>query len=310
MIPAKGPRLAHASRAQAEVSHPSRVRGLGPRAFGANHVRRRGGVLVEFALVALVLYLLFAAIVELGRATFLAQAAQDAVRVAARELALMPLPAEAGFEQALADPRVLERVFDPTLLVVDLETSGDLDAFFAAAPLVNQALRPLMILDRPVVDGVQRRFLRFPGALLKTADDQTFTVGVPRVVQRDGDGIETIEWLPVLEEIRPGAFSALGPDGGVAALRINVPYQAASLGSFREAPGGPFEPNLAFANLADDGAVEVLQDGALGIPAAEGGIGAYAGPYGLGRLLALGEEIRPFRKLISAQAVFRRESFE
>ena len=38
--------------------------------------------------------------------------------------------------------------------------------------------------------------------------------------------------------------------------------------------------------------------------------GPYDGAFGLGRQFALGAAVRPFRKLISAQAVFRREAFE
>jgi hypothetical protein len=43
----------------------------------------------------------------------------------------------------------------------------------------------------------------------------------------------------------------------------------------------------------------------------DGGVGPYAGAYGLGRQLALGgRTVRPFRKLISAQAIYRREVVE
>ena len=43
----------------------------------------------------------------------------------------------------------------------------------------------------------------------------------------------------------------------------------------------------------------------------DGAVGPYAGPYGLGRQLALaGRTLRPFRKLISAQAIYRREVVE
>ena len=39
------------------------------------------------------------------------------------------------------------------------------------------------------------------------------------------------------------------------------------------------------------------------------GTGPYSGAYGLGEHLALGQSLRPFRRLISAQAIFRREVF-
>ena len=42
---------------------------------------------------------------------------------------------------------------------------------------------------------------------------------------------------------------------------------------------------------------------------ATGGNQTYSGPYGLGRQYALGHEVRPFRRLLSGQAMFRREVF-
>ena len=105
-------------------------------------------------------------------------------------------------------------------------------------------------------------------------------------------------------------FSVLSPDGGLVAVRVHVPYQAAALASYHTAPGGPFEPNLQLPNLADDGAVAV----AVGSPAPPGDLlggfepdGAYGGPYGLGRLFTLGNEVRPFRRLFAAQSIQRRE---
>ena len=48
---------------------------------------QRGGVMVEFALVSLALYLLLAALIGIGRWLAITQAAQDAARIAAREIA-------------------------------------------------------------------------------------------------------------------------------------------------------------------------------------------------------------------------------
>jgi hypothetical protein len=56
--------------------------------------------------------------------------------------------------------------------------------------------------------------------------------------------------------------------------------------------------------------VQSLND-APGGPLDDGAIGPYAGQFGLGRQLALaGRTLRPFRKLISAQAIYRREVVE
>jgi hypothetical protein len=316
--------------------------------------RQRGAALVEFALIALALYLLLAGGIEIGRAVFSAQLLQDVARAAARELALTRLPASTTFDDALEDCDVRRKIFDPAFLVIDLDRVGDLDAHFAEMPLVNQMLRPLMIVDIVTIDGQRRRLLRYPGALLRNRETdpcgfsrvqmQTteFTVGIPMVVGRDRKGHETITWVPVIEEVRPdpddkrsGPFSVNGPgivqDGsgnglrGVVALRINYPYQAAMLSAYRPRPRRIYEPNLRRPVLADDGAVTQLeappgdfvtrsaseQVSRPGTEFVEGGeVGPYAGPYGLGRLEALGESVRPFRRVISAQAIFRREVFE
>ena len=124
-------------------------------------VRRpeRGAALVEFALVSLVLYLLLAGTIEFGRLMFDANALQDVARVAARELAVAPIRADVTFDYALScDPAsdanclvdLKSRIFDPACLVVDLNdpaVAPDPDGFFAAMPVVNRALRTLMITE-------------------------------------------------------------------------------------------------------------------------------------------------------------------
>lgn len=303
------------------------------------HRARRGAVLVEFALVALVLYVVLAAVIEFGRALLLAQGAQAAADVAARELALAPLPASLTFDQALETAYVRERVYDAAFLAIDVATQipdvdglagiggADVDAFFAGLPVVNRALRPLMI--RGTVDlgpelG-QRELIRYPGALLVDPEappgSSGLTVAIPEVVARnEQEGEETIRWRRVLEEVRadpltpvdPAAspFSALSPDGGLVAVRVHVPFQAAALASYRTPPEGPFAPNLAFPNVSDDPEVQL----APGAPQPPGQLiagvppdGVYGGPYGLGRLYALGTEVRPFRRLFAAQSLQRRE---
>src|SRR5205823_588706 len=140
-----------------------------------------------------------------GRMMFSAQAVQDAARVAARELALMPLDAGFTFDEALANANVTARIFNPACLVIDRAAfAGDpdpdaaLDAFVAGLPVANRALRSLMIVDL----GPSRNLLRYPGALLQTpasADcvsaDTThptlttnLTVGIPRITGRSAEG--------------------------------------------------------------------------------------------------------------------------
>lgn len=323
-------------------------------------VRREGGAaLVEFALVALVLYLLLAGVIDFGRMMFSSNAVQDAARLAARELAVAPVGANVTFDYALGcDPAtdtaclvdLRRRIFDPACLVVDLDdpaVSADPDGFFAALPVVNRALRPLMITDP-----AQPNILRYPGALLSDGSGNAcaaigpngaagltgLTVGIPLVEARDAAGVETIRWVPVVEEIRAadsaacpsrGPFSlvylsalddcgALGadplPDRGLAAVRVNYPFQAALLtGFFPPVPTAtdPLPPNIGTPILADDGSVQQVNDAPGSVLGDAGAIGAYAGPYGLGRQLALaGKTVRPFRRLISAQAIYRREVFQ
>jgi hypothetical protein len=318
----------------------------------------RGAALIEFALVSLIVYLLLAGAVEFGRMMFGANALQDAARLAARELAVAPLRANVTFDYALTcDPAadganclqdLRRRIFDPACLVVDFDdpaVSTDPDGFFAAMPVVNRALRSLMITE-PSRPNLQR----YPGALLGddvgaacsavgpngAAAPTGFTVGIPLL--DSASGIDTITWVPVVQEIRAaqdfdcparGPFSLtyvaaqddcgpLGadplPDRGLAAVRINYPYQAAMLSGFRTpvpTATDPLPPNLSTFITADDGGTQ-QNNAPPGSPVDDGGaIGPYAGEFGLGRQLALaGKTVRPFRKLISAQAIFRREAFE
>jgi hypothetical protein len=285
---------------------------------------------------------------------FDANALQDVARLAARELALAPVRADATFDYALGCEAATDanclidlraRVFDPNCLVVDLDdpaVAADPDGYFAAMPVVNRALRTMMITEpaRPNI-------LRYAGALLSTGNAAPcsaagpngaaaatgLTVGIPFVEARGANGTESIRWVPVLEEIRSGQdadcpargpFSLVYlavtddcgpldadplPDRGLAAVRVNYPYQAATLSGFvPSAPtaGDPLPPNIGNPILADDSGPQ--SNTAPGSTLDDGAVGPYAGPYGLGRQFALaGRTVRPFRKLLSAQAIYRRE---
>ena len=308
--------------------------------------------------MSVVLYLLLAGTVEFGRLMFGANAVQDAARLAARELALAPIRPNVTFEYALScdpadDPNCLvdlrRRVFDPACLVVDYNdpaVGADPEGYFAAMPVVNRALRTLMITE-PSRPGI----IRYPGALLSDnaglacsaigpsgqAGPTGLTVGIPFITESLA-GSETITWVPVLQEIRSaqdaecparGPFSLLYvgaqddcgaldadplADRGLAAVRINYPYQAAMLGGFRSPLATEVDPlpsNIATPIVADEGSISESNATPGGLQPDDGAIGAYAGPYGLGRQLALaGLTIRPFRRLISAQGLYRREVFQ
>lgn len=282
------------------------------------HLRtNRGQSLVEFSLIALALYFIFGAIIDMGRALFISQTLQDAARVLSRELAVTPLPPEMTFAEALTDTEVRSRVFDRKRLVVDLdalEAAGvSVDDYLS--PVVNRALRPLMITDQVTIGGEERTFLRYPGALITDNNPDPsdpfssgFIVGVPMVVGRDADtGIETIDWVPLAEEIQPGSFLLSSPERGLVALRLNYPYQGSVLSAWRNVGG--FNQVVS----ADDTAVAIVDndgftpDGVVFDPGQETGV--YAGSFGLGRQFAMADTVRPFRRLLSAQAIFRREIF-
>ena len=319
----------------------------------------RGAALVEFALVSLVLYLLLAATIDFGRLMFDANAVQDVARLAARELAVAPVRANATFDYALScDPSsdanclvdLKARVFDPACLVVDLSDPAvalDIDGYFAAMPVVNRALRQLMITEssRP-------NLMRYAGALVNDggaaacsavgpsgqAAPTGLTVAIPLVNSRDASGVETITWVPVLQEIRatldadcpvrgPFSFAYVAnaddcgplpsdpvPQRGLVAIRVNYPFQAAGLTGFRSSPPTDVDPmprNIGNFIVADDTGVQQI-NAAPGDPVDDpGAVGPYAGSFGLGRQLALaGRTVRPFRKVVSAQAIFRREVIE
>ena len=312
-----------------------------------NRARQRGSVLVEFALVSLVLWTLFAVAIDFGRLMFSAQALQDAARIAARELAIRPLRADfvpmapgesGGFDAALQDPTVISQIFNPACLVIDLnnpdtDTDSEIDAFLATLPVVNKALVPLMFVD---LSG-GRRLLRYPGALLVdssgsgfgcgTQPATGFVVAVPEVVSHNP---ETIRWLRVVEEVRrnpddwtTGSFNLSDPNDppdptvprGLIAIRFNYPYEAAAISSFQPNPAGPAEATITNPNYADEGGVIVSPDTPTpgetieDDPDVPGPFGPYTGPYGLGRQLAFASTVRPYSRVLAGQAIARREIF-
>lgn len=302
-----------------------------------------GGIILEFAIIALVVYVVFAGIVEMGRVIMSGQILQAAARSGARELSLTPLPADATFDTAMVQPDVLQRVFDPRFLVINLDSvSGSLDSYFAQLPVINRLLRPLMIYDNPtfsVSDGsggttIQSyHLLRYPGTLLR--EGNWFTVRIPRVDSRDSSGVETISWLPVVGEARvdpadpntgsfsvsapaPGTYSS--PLRGTVALVIYYPFQSSLLTGYRPNATDPMGVNSGNYNIADDSSVNAGGGGIVTYPTYPFGslslaspidsAGAYGGVYGLGKQYARGTTVRPYRSLLSAQSIYQREVFQ
>lgn len=275
---------------------------------------------MEFALVSFALYLLMVVLLDLGRGTLAAQTIQGAADVLVQELARAPLPATADFSEALEHPYVKSSIFDEELLVVvldaSLQTPAQIDAHFAAMPIVNQMLRPLMISD-VLPGGSGAPVLRYPGALVQTPSGG-YTVFVPIVEDRQWTGqntlgFEDIRWSRVVEEVTPNAVShfpinSTGHLAGFVNLRINYPYQAAAMSAYHpdDAVYGP-----EHVVIANDGAVTESNS----LPSGYSAVGAtnpaqasiYSGKYGLGHHFAVGERVRPYRKVLSAQAAARRE---
>ena len=86
-------------------------------------------------------------------------------------------------------------------------------------------------------------------------------------------------------------------DRGLAAVRLNYPYQAATLSGFQPQAAtalDPLPPNVSASIPADDAAVTEL-NAAPGSPIDDNGaVGTYAGRFGLGSQLALaGRVVRP-----------------
>ncbi|QDU27039.1 hypothetical protein ETAA8_21230 [Anatilimnocola aggregata] len=229
-----------------------------------------------------------------------------------------------------------KQVYDPHYLVlrrddVILPEGGLNMSFVGQLPTVNQQLIPLMVRDE--ID--EERYLRYPGAIVaddNTADDPAvpaptgYLVMIPLVSERSALGAETIRWVPVLEPILMAnsavpsmpedQFPITSSHRGIVALRINYPSQSAAMTSFRPAASS-LQPNIGQPNVANDDLVTTDPDSEY---APEGDLVApdednihrttYRGIYGLGRQQALGQQVRPFRRVISAQAIYRREIFQ
>ncbi len=289
-------------------------------------VHRSGQSLVEFAVVALVLYMLLAAILTFGHMLYVAQGLQSAADLAAREISRTPLPAVTTFEDVLDDGS-LDEIYSDHYLVYDLDTLPQGSSFFEdivpSWPIVNRQLATMMIVDRPDFDGdgtPDRQLIRYPGALLSDPSTPSqFTVGIP-LVDRDANGTETIRWVRVIEEIEnddnADPFNIESTQRGIVALRINYPFQSASMSSFQSNQAGPFEPTVGSPNLANDGSVTennpADRPGDLIVQplvSDQNYAGTYGGTYGLGAQGALGQVVRPYRRVISAQAIYRREIF-
>ena len=300
---------------------------------------RRGQSLVEFALVALVVYLLMAAIITFGFALFAAQTNQQVVDVAAREISRTPIPLQFAatggtikledvlYGNANANPELTDvrsRVFDEHYLALDvtgMDATG-IRTLIGQLPVVNQMLTTLMFVDE--VDGQQ--IMRYPGTLINDTESSDDPTGpspsgfLVRIAATDGRHADVIDWVrafePLSEDDRtgaanPGPYELTSADRGVVSLRLNYPFQSAVMSSFRNDPDAddyPFDETIGRRNTVAGAQVVPLPNNATAAPI-DRTTGPYAGDIGLGSQGAFAEEVRPFTKLIVNQAVYRREVF-
>ena len=222
-------------------------------------------------------------------------------------------------------------LFDEAQLVLPATTTVD-DPNLA---LINRLLLPLYIYD---VDIGQ---LRYPGTVVRNpSGDLTVLIPIVGFGNRDpSTGVETItQWRKVVEEITPnGDPNTPGPyaldstttgtlEPGMVALRINYPYQSGALVAYiqTDQSGNPVPPSETLGRddlsnvpiQVDDSQVTVQADLPNGYtlespmpnPIVQGG--AHRGTYGLGEMKAFATTVRPYRKVLTAQAIYRREVFE
>lgn len=288
---------------------------------------RRGQALLEFALIALVLYLLLAGTLTFGLLFWSGSVIQQAVSTGAQEIARMPLPATGSLglgnlerpgDTVMDLPQFRDEIYDESMLVIkvsDVAASGLSFAQYANEhlPLINRLLSQVYIFDASYDPDGSGGVYRYPGAIVQHGGEDTILIPIVR-------SASNVEWIAPVEESlgssNVGTFSVVR--GGTVALRINYPYQSAVMSSFEDADSG--ESNVDKVISADDSR---LSDGSLGRYTLRIDHNAYmsdatnihGGRFGMGRQFALPSErvgrfgVRPFRKVISAQAIYRREAF-
>ena len=281
---------------------------------------RRGNVLLEFSLIALVLFMLLAFIMDFGRATYSAQSVTQAADHIAREIAVATLPDNLTFTD-LGDANIAPRlknagIYSEDFLVIDI-TDQPNDQYLLTyldtvnppngLPTGNKLLIPLMI----VMDHTQNanipagsRWLAYPGALVASKTAPTgFTALIP-TVQYGAGGTEAIadqsKWLHVVE-LDPTAFQVASAHRGIASVRVNYPFQAVAISGRYRDPNNPGADPASLQDAYIEAKGDELQPGQVG--------GPYSGAQGLGQQAAFTKTVRPFRRIVSGQGVYRRENF-
>ena len=237
------------------------------------------------------------------------------------------------------------QIYDESLLVIPDSVwgpsspfNGDFQAYVATLPLLNRLLAPVMIRE----PGQNRT--RYPGALV-TNDAGELTVLIPLVAYNyngvvDGfqcSGETIVEWVAPVEEIRvdhdgDASTQREGPYQlasatesandipsfvrGMVALRINYPAQSTTLINRTNLPAAD-NPDGQVGQVIVVANDQSLSDGDTGCytlvvndpPVPNGPAEPFGGRYGLGSLAVLKGNVRPYRQVMTFQAIYRREVF-
>ena len=280
------------------------------------------------------LVILIGATISFGLFFYQANVLQQAVDTTAQEIARFPFAATGqlglgDLDADFTDPNLLMnqedfkvQIYDERFLIIpdaDWEAApynGSFRDYVTQLPLLNRLLTQVMVRDETYEGGVTR----YPGAIVTNQTTDEATILIP-LVEYAANGAETIvQWVAPVEEIRPGgnegpysltaSNTATSFVPGMVALRINFPAQSTTLINRVGAAGQVIVE-------ADDSAVA---DGNVGtvyslvVPNDTGlaDTSIHSGRYGLGRQAALfiASGVRPYRKVLSVQAIYRREVFQ
>ena len=226
--------------------------------------------------------------------------------------------------------------------------NGDFQEFVDSLPLLNRLLVQVMVRDNEmtrypgtiVQNGAGEETVLIPIVEYRaSAAGNSNPDSVPSTISTAGETI--CEWVAPVEEImvdhdgdsntpNVGPY-ALNSDqsatlssfqAGMVALRINYPAQSTTLINRTTQSNGGGESSQVGGNViviandtqlksgATTGCYSIVSPSArVSQASGQPGSNPQAGLYGLGEIEALTRVVRPYRKVISVQAIYRREVF-
>ncbi len=242
-----------------------------------------------------------------------------------------------------------EKIYDEQFLVIqDSEWVGsDFQTYVDTLPLLNRLLAPAMVRDNDMTrypgtlvvnSNTGEQTVLIPIVEYREVANSTSASSVAETIRASGETI--VQWVAPVEEIRAdhdndpgtpdrGPFALLSTppalasfEPGMVALRINYPAQSTTLLN-RDLENVATNPNgrrQGILVLAGDVEINASNDFSscytLDTPSArispsslQPGSNPNAGEFGLGELEALSRVVRPFRRVMSFQAIYRREVF-